>query len=119
MKTKLLSLVLIIFSFSLFGKPVDESRAKMVGLNFLKYKTNSVHLKNVSDLQLTYTANSKIGNSTGEKVMFYVLNVNTVGFIIVAGDDTVTPILGYSDSIYILQIQTDKGILTKKLIITK
>ena len=51
--------------------------------------------------------------------MFYVFNVNTVGFIIVAGDDTVTPILGYSDSIYILQIQTDKGLLTKKLIITK
>jgi hypothetical protein len=92
MKTKLLSLLLIILSFSMFGKPVDENRAKIVGLNFLHYKTNSNILKNASELQLTFKV-----NSTDEKVMFYVFNVGTVGYVIVAGDDTVTPILGYSD----------------------
>lgn len=76
----------------MFGKPVDENRAKIVGLNFLHYKTNSNLLKNASELQLTYKV-----NSTNERVMFYVFNVGTVGYVIVAGDDTVTPILGYSD----------------------
>lgn len=97
MKTKLLSLLLLIFSFSMYGKSVDEDRAKTVGLNFLHYKTNSNLLKSASELQLTYVVNSKIGNLTDEKVMFYVFNVGTVGYVIVAGDDTVTPILGYSD----------------------
>jgi hypothetical protein len=92
MKTKLLSLLLIILSFSMFGKPVDENRAKIVGLNFLHYKTNSNVLKNASELQLTYKV-----NSTNEQVAFYVFNVGTIGYVIVAGDDTVTPILGYSD----------------------
>jgi len=92
MKTKLLSLLLIILSFSMFGKPVDENRAKIVGLNFLHYKTNSNLLKNASELQLTYKV-----NSTNEQVAFYVFNVGTIGYVIVAGDDTVTPILGYSD----------------------
>jgi hypothetical protein len=32
----------------MFGKPVDENRAKIVGLNFLHYKTNSNVLKNKS-----------------------------------------------------------------------
>lgn len=97
MKTKLISLILLIITFSLFGKPVDENRAKMVGLNFLHYKTNSILLKRASELQLTYVVNSKIGNSSNEITMFYVFNVGSVGFVIVAGDDTVTPILGYSD----------------------
>lgn len=76
----------------MFGKPVDENRAKIVGLNFLHYKTNSNVLKNASELQLTYKV-----NSTNEQVAFYVFNVSTIGYVIVAGDDTVTPILGYSD----------------------
>jgi hypothetical protein len=92
MNTKLLSLLLIIFSFSMFGKPVGENKAKIVGLNFLHYKTNSNVLKNASELQLTYKV-----NSTNEQVAFYVFNVDTIGYVIVAGDDTVTPILGYSD----------------------
>ena len=92
MKTKLLSLLLLITFFNMFGKPVDENRAKTVGLNFLHYKTNSNVLKNASELQLTYKV-----NSINEQVAFYVFNVGTIGYVIVAGDDTVTPILGYSD----------------------
>ena len=92
MKTKLLSLILLIVTFSLFGKPVDENRAKIVGLNFLHYKTNSNVLKNATELQLTYKV-----NSTNEQVAFYVFNVGTIGYVIVSGDDTVMPILGYSD----------------------
>lgn len=95
MITKLLSLLLFILSFSMFGKPVDLNRAKTVGLYFLQNKTNSTILKNSTTLELTYKAIS--GNSSEETVLFYVFNVEALGYIIVAGDDTVTAILGYSD----------------------
>ena len=81
----------------MYGKPVDEIRAKTVGLYFLKNKTNSAILKNAATLQLSYKVTAKFGNALEERVMFYVFNVDRVGFVIVAGDDTVIPILGYSD----------------------
>ena len=96
MKTKLLSLFLIL-CFSMFGKPVNENRAKIVGLNFLQNKTNSNILKSATELQLTYKVNGTFENISEERVLFYVFNVNSVGYVIVSGDDTVLPILGYSD----------------------
>jgi hypothetical protein len=97
MKTKLLSLLLIIVCFSVFGKPVDENRAKTVGLYFLQNKTNSTLLKEARNLQLAYKVSSTIGDALEERTMFYVFNVDNVGFVIVSGDDTVIPVLGYSD----------------------
>lgn len=97
MKTKLLSIILLIICFSMFGKPVDENRAKTVGLFFLQNKTNSTLLKEAQNLQLAYKVTATIGDALEERTMFYVFNVDTVGFVIVSGDDTVIPILGYSD----------------------
>jgi len=97
MKTKLLSLLLLIVCFSVFGKPVDENRAKTVGLYFLQNKTNSTLLKEARNLQLAYKVSSTIGDALEERTMFYVFNVDNVGFVIVSGDDTVIPVLGYSD----------------------
>ena len=98
MKTKLLSLILLIVCFSMFGKAVDENRAKTVGLYFLQNKTNSTLLKDAKNLQLTYKVTATIGDASEERTMFYVFNVDNVGYIIVSGDDTVIPILAYSDS---------------------
>lgn len=97
MKTKLLSLLLLIICFSMFGKPVDENRAKTVGLYFLQNKTNSNLLKEAKNLQLAYKVTATIGDALEERTMFYVFNVDTIGFVIVSGDDAVIPILGYSD----------------------
>ena len=97
MKTKLLSLLLLIACFNMFGKPVDETRAKTVGLFFLQNKTNSSLLKDAKNLQLAYKVTATIGDTLEERTMFYVFNVDTIGFVIVSGDDTVIPILGYSD----------------------
>lgn len=82
----------------MFGKPVDETRAKTVGLYFLQNKTNSTLLKDAKNLQLTYKVTATIGDASEERTMFYVFNVDNVGYIIVSGDDTVIPILAYSDS---------------------
>ncbi len=81
----------------MFGKPVDENRAKTVGLFFLQNKTNSTLLKDAKNLQLAYKVTATIGDALEERTMFYVFNVDTIGFVIVSGDDTVIPILGYSD----------------------
>lgn len=97
MKIKILSLLLLIVCFSVFGKPVDENRAKTVGLYFLQNKTNSTLLKEAKNLQLAYKVTATIGDALEERTMFYVFNVDTIGFVIVSGDDTVIPILGYSD----------------------
>ena len=98
MKTKLLALLLIISCFSLFAKQVDENTAKTIGLYFLKNKTNSKTLKTVSTLMLNYKATANlVSNSSNQTILFYVYNINTNGYVIVAGDDAVTPILGYSD----------------------
>jgi hypothetical protein len=97
MKTKLLSLILLIICFSMFGKAVDENRAKTVGLNFLQNKTNSSLLKKAANLQLAYKVTAKLGDALTEQTLFYVFNVDSIGFVIVSGDDTVIPILGYSD----------------------
>ena len=98
MKTKLLTLILLIACFTMFGKPVDETRAKTVGLYFLQNKTNSKVLKDAKNLQLAYKVTATIGDALEERTMFYVFNVDNIGYIIVSGDDTVIPILAYSDS---------------------
>jgi hypothetical protein len=81
----------------MFGKPVDETRAKTVGLFFLQNKTNSTLLKEAKNLQLAYKFTATIGDALEERTMFYVFNVDNFGFVIVSGEDTVIPILGYSD----------------------
>lgn len=101
MKQKILLFgLLTFFGMTTFAKQVDENTAKQVGQNFLATRTNSQTLKNSSSFQLVYKSNSKISNplaSIQPTTYFYVFNASTTGFIIVAGDDNVTPILGYSD----------------------
>ncbi len=97
---QIFTLVFLFLFFSLsYGKKVDENTAKTAGQAFLSAKTNSAALKNASNLQLVYRADTKSGNP-GSPVqpatLFYVFNASHDGFVIVAGDDNVTPILGYS-----------------------
>ncbi|MDP3442357.1 MAG: C10 family peptidase [Ignavibacteria bacterium] len=101
MKQKLLLIgLLIVFGTSTFAKQVDENTAQQIGRNFLSTKTNSQQLKAATTLQLVYKASSKNSNALASqqpRTLFYVLNAGTGGFVIVAGDDNVSPILGYSD----------------------
>lgn len=101
MKQKLLLFVLLfIFGFTTFANQIDENTAKIVGQNFLTKKTNSLKLKNATNFQLVFKSNSENGNQFSliqPTTFFYVFNVNNSGFVIVSGDDKVTPILGYSD----------------------
>lgn len=92
-KITLLSIgILIMFGTLAHAKHIDENTAKKVGKTFLE---TTVNLQIVSsDFRLAYKSHS---NDHQQTTFFYVFNVGTTGFVIVAADDNVTPILGYSD----------------------
>ncbi len=98
-KTSALLLLLLLF-WNSYGKHIDENTAKTTGLAFLTTNTNAPNLKSAINLQLVYKADTKSGNPNSAvqpSTLFYVFNAAQSGFVIVAGDDVVTPILGYSD----------------------
>jgi hypothetical protein len=99
MKQLYLLATFLIISCLAFGKEIDENTAQQVGRSFLVNSTNSPALKSTVSLKIAYRAGGKSGSSTSLKAStyYYVFNVDSKGFVIVAGDDDVTPILGYSD----------------------
>ena len=83
-------LFIAIFALTL-GKisanPVDAQRAQKIGNGFLSAKA----LKTDIQLKLVYTS------ATRDAVDYYAFNVsNGDGFVIIAGDDRVKPVLAYS-----------------------
>ena len=98
---KIFTLVFLFLFCSLsYGKQIDENTAKTTGQAFLITKLSSPGLKSALNLQLVYKADTKSGNpnsSVQPSTLFYVFNAAQSGFVIVSGDDIVTPILGYSD----------------------
>ena len=88
MKKILLFISVLAFSMGqLFAGPVDAQRAQQIGNRFLSAKA----LKSDIQLNIAYIS------TTRDAVDYYVFNVpGDNGFVIVAGDDRVKPILAYS-----------------------
>ena len=88
MKKTLVFIAILAFSMGqLFAGPVDAQRAQQIGNSFLRAKA----LKSNIQLNLAYTS------ATRDAVDYYVFNVpDNNGFVIIAGDDRVKPILAYS-----------------------
>jgi hypothetical protein len=93
-----LTWLLILFCLGTYAKHIDESTAKKVGQMFLLHSTKT--LKTSVNLNLVYKS-SLNGNTANEKTesttFYYIFNYGTDGFVIVSGDDNITPILGYSE----------------------
>ena len=86
----LVILALLLGITTLQARPVDVAKAQRLGRNFVQHKT--MFAKNaVQDLQLAYTQYADNGMAT-----MYVFNFDG-GYVIVAADDSSSPILGYSD----------------------
>ena len=83
----------VILSGYVSAKSVDESTACTVASHFFAMKFNH------SPESLTPTIAYAAPTFRGEKGAhsFYVVNFNSEGFVIVAGDDRVQPILAFSD----------------------
>ena len=91
MKKVYLTLCLTVLTLgSLMAGPVNLQKAQKIGAKFLS--TTSLSQKN-ADIQLDWSGIY----SNGSAVDYYVFNVtNGEGFVIIAGDDRVKPILAYS-----------------------
>jgi len=97
MKRTLLSLFLTfgIISISL-GKSIDMATAKQVAINYLNVNP-SFPLKLVLQNDISSVYLNKSTNISNENSLYYVFNSGTNnGFIIIAGDDNSTPVLGYT-----------------------
>ena len=97
MKRALLSILILSMSLLLFGNPVDENTAKHLAQNFWKennimgVKGDKVFKKKMDEARFVNVA-PQCGYSE-----FYIFNnEEDKGFVIIAADDCVTPILGYS-----------------------
>lgn len=99
--------VLFFLSFGLtlasWANPIDIETARSIAANFFKSSssqacaTKRLHRPNAkNDMQLVYQP-TMTTRTTHEAAEFYVFApVDSVGFVIVAGDDEVKPIVGYS-----------------------
>ncbi|MBQ6084376.1 MAG: C10 family peptidase [Bacteroidales bacterium] len=86
-KTLLFIAIFALTTGEIFAGPVDAQRAQQIGQRFLSSAKGSQK----TDIQLVYTS------ATREAVDYYAFNVSDGnGFVIIAGDDRVKPILAYS-----------------------
>ncbi|MBK8807943.1 MAG: thiol protease/hemagglutinin PrtT [Bacteroidales bacterium] len=85
MKKSYLLILLLLSSFLMFSKAVNKKTAIEVARNFMILKRpNAVNeILNIKE------------NKVGEKIAFYIINFNKDGWIVISGDDQVTPILAY------------------------
>ena len=99
MKYSFISLLLFFFiSLHVYGKKVDKQTAMLVAANFLStVATKNMHGQDT--LRLVYISTSVVnGTNSQEQVYFYIFNqIAGDGFVIVAGDDKIQPILAYSN----------------------
>ena len=97
MKRNLLLILIIALSLSVLGNPVDENTAKQLAQNFWKennimgVRGDKVFKKRMADARFV-----NVAPQCGYSEFFIFNNEDGKGFVIIAADDCVTPILGYS-----------------------
>lgn len=89
MKKLLFTLMLTIFGFGLFAAPVSKETAQKIAVNFYKHYAVNKTDYSVADV----VTRQKEGIST-----FYIFIFNAGGYVMVAADDAVIPVLGFSDN---------------------
>ena len=94
LKFSLFLVLVIVFCGSVSAKPVDQTTACTVASHFFAMKCK--HSSVLSTPTIAYVAPS-FRSEDGTAPSFYVVNFDSEGFVIVAGDDRVQPILAFSD----------------------
>ena len=91
MKKLYLSLLALLLPYSLLqAHPIDQQTAQRLAQGFVT--ANFEFTRQSNDLTLV-----KTGISDRGEACYYVFNVGSTGFVIMAADDCVRPIIGYSD----------------------
>ena len=96
MKAKYIIFLVLAAMVSGYAKaePVDGTTASAVASHFFASKFKQATETLTTTIVYEGTA---LQNENGEWPSFYVVNINSAGFVIVAGDDRVQPILAFSD----------------------
>lgn len=94
LKFSILFLLVLMLCGTVSAKSVDETTACTVASHFFAMKFNHAP-KSLSPI-VAYTAPTLRGDN-GSTPGFYVINFDSKGFVIVAGDDRTQPILAFSD----------------------
>ncbi len=81
-------LILAIFSLISFSVPVNENTAILVANQWVTGHQEILSSGNISNAQI-------FTNDTGQPVA-WIISINPKGFIVIAADDTVSPIITYS-----------------------
>ena len=85
------------FSYALIGGPIDETTAKQLAQNFWKENnTMAVRDGKVFMRQMDEAQFVNVAAQYGYSELFIFNNTAGKGYVIMAADDCVTPILGYS-----------------------
>ncbi|MDH6356850.1 thiol protease/hemagglutinin PrtT [Parabacteroides sp. PF5-9] len=80
------------------AKQVEQSTALRLATNFV---SGYSALRSTPQLKLVYAADAKSSGhlKAGSQPLYYIYNVSdNNGFVIISGEDNITPILGYSDN---------------------
>ena len=96
---KKLLLILLMLPAIVFAAPVSKERASAIGENFFNKSIESHRLagKKAHFIVQQQPNMRKVRRNNGsETAPYYIFNNEGGGFVIVAGDDCATPILGYS-----------------------
>ena len=101
MKKVLLALLLVVLAFGMNAKPVDMETAKSMGLRFMQVNTAI----RSTEAHCVYTEFTTDGTPC-----FYVFAVQPKGFVVVAADDRMRPILGYSTESSFGQPDAENGL---------
>ena len=95
---KILMLLMLLPAWSVMADNVTEKRARQCAAEFLFPASQSRAGNGAQLLDMVYSgSDSRKSRSVGSEPPFYVFNVRDgQGFVIIAGDDAVMPVLGYS-----------------------
>ncbi len=90
--------LLIMVSFQTKANNIDAASARMIANSFIKQHSTkapgSFNAPSTSDIRLVHAEpSSKVAGSN----VYYMFNIQGGGFIIIAGDDRASQVLGYSD----------------------
>ena len=83
-----ISLLLVLTAIGVFAGQISTEMAKTIAFHFIRSVDS--HVTSVDSLALVYA-------STNADINLYYVFGHKRGFVIVAGDDRVEPILGYSN----------------------
>lgn len=79
--------IMMIMCFRSFSEPVDVNIAKQVALNFMKQQMNNK----------PFTVKEVHIETSDSLVYYYTITFNEGGWVMVSANNTIEPILGYSD----------------------